>query len=161
MNIDLTLLHNYSIDEIEINDKYSIPDSYFENSNVLELKNIEVCGKITLVASEDDYDLESDYMKCTIKGTMKIEDSISLEPVDYKFEIEYDDYIEENCKTSENSLDIFAFLWENIVLEVPLQFTKVEDLESFQGDGWRLVSEEEATNSNYPFKDLLKDIEKE
>ena len=36
-----------------------------------------------------------------------------------------------------------AILWQNIVLEVPLQFTKVEDLSKFHGDGWKLISEEE------------------
>lgn len=161
MNIDLNLLHSRTINEIEINDTYDIPKEYYENSNVLELKNIKVCGKITLVVSEEDYDLESDYMKCSIAGTMILEDSISLEPIDYDFKIEYDDFIEENCKTNENSLDIFAFLWENIVLEVPLQLTKVENLQDFQGDGWRLVSEDEAKESNNPFKDLLNDLKKE
>jgi len=56
---------------------------------------------------------------------------------------------------------IFQFLWENIFLEVPLQFTKVEDLSKFHGDGWKLISEDELRNANNPFNDLLKDIEKE
>ena len=72
-----------------------------------------------------------------------------------------DDILEENCKKSENTLDIFQFLWENIVLEVPLQFTKVEDLSKFHGDGWRLISEEELKDTNNPFNELLKDFEKE
>ena len=58
-------------------------------------------------------------------------------------------------------LDIFQFLWENIVLEIPLQFTKVKDLSKFHGDGWKLVSEDELTTRNNPFSDLLKDFEEE
>ena len=70
-------------------------------------------------------------------------------------------FIEENCIKSKNTLDIFLFLWENIVLEVPLQFTKVEDLSKFHGDGWKLVSEEELVKNNNPFGDLLKDFKEE
>lgn len=161
MNIDLSLLHSNTIKEIDISGKYEIPKNYYENTDVLDLKNIMVSGKIYLDADEEDYNELKDYIKCTIEGILILEDSISLEPVEYPFSIEYDDIIEENCKNNQNSLDIFLFLWENIVLEVPLQFTKVEDLKNFRGDGWRLVSEDEITNSNNPFKDLLNEFEKE
>ena len=113
----------------------------------------------TIVFKVDELE---NYINCTIKGIMTIKDSISLEPVEYNFETEYDDIIEENCKKSENTLDIFQFLWENIVLEVPLQFTKVEDLSKFHGDGWKLISEDDyKTSGNNPFSDLLKDFEEE
>ena len=55
----------------------------------------------------------------------------------------------------------FQFLCENIVLEIPLQFTKVKDLSKFHGDGWKLIREDELTNSNNPFSDLLKDFKEE
>jgi len=161
MNIDLSLLHSHTEKEIDISGKYSIPKEYYENTDILNLINIIVSGKIYLDVDEEDYEEEKDYIKCKIDGIIILEDSISLEPVEYPFSIEYDDIIEENCKNNQNSLDIFAFLWENIVLEVPLQFTKVEDLKNFRGDGWRLVSEDEITNSNNPFKDLLNEFEKE
>ena len=74
---------------------------------------------------------------------MIIPDSISLENIDYPYEIEYDDYLEDNCKKNENILDIFQFLWENIVLEVPTYFTEVKDFSKIQGDGWRLIREED------------------
>ena len=92
---------------------------------------------------------------------MILPDSISLEEVEYPFEISYDDYLPENCIKNEIILDIFAFLWENTVLEVPLQFTKVSDLSKFQGDGWRLIREEDRELENNPFRDLLKDFEEE
>ena len=57
-------------------------------------------------------------------------------------------------------LDIFSFLWENIVLEVPLRFTKVKDLSKFHGDGWKLISEEERNQTSNPFNDLLKEMER-
>lgn len=159
MDIDLRMLYNHSTEEIDITGNYDIPNSYYEFSDILELKNIEVRGKITLALQEDLEEME--YIKCKIKGIVKVEDSITLEPVDYEISLEYDDFVDENCKKSENTLDIFEFLWENIVLEVPLQFTKVQDLNQFKGDGWKLVSEDELTNTNNPFKDLLKNQEKE
>ena len=161
MTIDFSLLVSGTKDEIDITNTYTIPKEYFENTEVLELKDIKVEGKIYQGVGEDDPDELVEYIKCSISGEMIIEDSISLEPIEYPFFIEYDDIIEENCKKNENMLDIFQFLWENIVLEIPLQFTKVKDLSKFHGDGWKLISEEELKASHNPFSDLLKDFEEE
>ena len=161
MDIDLSLLHSGTLPEIDITDVYTIPEEYYENAGVLALNNITVSGKVYRGISEDNIDEFQDYIKCVISGNMTIEDSISLDPVEYPFSIEYDDILEENCKKSENTLDIFQFLWENIVLEIPLQFTKVKDLSKFHGDGWKLNREEELKNSNNPFGDLLKDFKEE
>ena len=155
MDIDLKLLHSKTVDEIDITNKYDIPDQYIDKNLVLSLKNIQVDGKI-YIGSDDE-----DRIDCTINGNMILEDSISLEPIEYPFSIKYDDILEENSKKNENTLDIFSLLWENIVLEVPLQFTKVNDLSKFHGDGWKLISEDEITNSNNPFGDLLKDFKEE
>ena len=75
-------------------------------------------------------------------------------------DLEYDDILEESLKKDENKLDLFEFLWENIVLEVPLKFTKVENFSEFQGNGWKLVSEDEKTSNNNPFSDLLENFDK-
>ena len=161
MEIDLSLLESGTVNEIDITNKYTIPTEYFENTDILDLNDIQVVGKIYRSVSEDEIDELENYIDCTINGIMTIKDSISLEPVEYNFSIEYDDIIEENCKKNENILDIFQFLWENIVLEIPLQFTKVEDLSKFHGDGWRLIREDELVASNNPFSDLLKDFKEE
>ena len=161
MYIDLTTLHSYVVDKVDITNTYSIPSGYFSASDVKKLDNLKVEGYIYLSPSEDDIDTEQDSIKCKIEGKMLLEDSISLEPVEYPFSIEYDDIIEENCKKNENTLDIFQFLWENIVLEVPLQFTKVKDFSKFKGDGWKLVSEDEITQENNPFSELLDKMKEE
>ena len=159
MDIDLSLLNSNTVNEIDISNTYSIPKSYFENMDVIAIDNVKVDGKIT---RREDEDMElSLYIDAVIDGVMVIPDSISLEPIDYPFHIEYNDFCEENYKKSENILDIFTFLWENIVLEVPLQFTKVEDLSKFHGDGWKLISEESLKRENNPFSDLLNDYDKE
>ena len=152
MYIDLTPLHSNIVNDIDISDKYTIPKEYIYEESVLEVKDINVNGKILLKDDED-------YIECSIIGKILMEDSITLEPIDYDINIKYDDFIDDIYKKNENTLDIFKFLWENIVLEVPLQFTKVEDLSKFHGDGWKLISEEELKHSNNPFSDLLKDFE--
>lgn len=160
MDIDLGLLHSNTVNEIDISNTYNIDTNYFVNMDIVRLNDIKVTGKIVR-RENDDLELD-DYIICDINGSMVLHDSISLDEVDYPFSIEYDDFIPENCKKCENILDIFQFLCENIVLEVPLQFTKVEDLSKFHGDGWKLISEDELeTTNNNPFSDLLKDFEEE
>lgn len=156
MEIDLSLLHSQTIDSIDITNKYSLPSTYFHNyDEVISIDDIQVNGSIYLDEEENDH------IKCSIEGKMILKDSVSLEPVNYPYLIEIDDILEENCKKNENTLDIFSYLWENIVLEIPLQFTKVTDLSKFHGDGWKLISEEENTIKNNPFNDLLKDFKEE
>lgn len=154
MDIDLTLLHSRTKEEISITGVYNIPEEYLDKNLVISANNIEVDGKIYI-------DNDIDKIKCSIKGELIIEDSISLEPLKYPISIEYDDKIEENYIKNENTLDIFSFLWENIVLEIPMHYTKVEDFSKYKGDGWKLVDEEELINKNNPFNDLLKDFKEE
>lgn len=161
MEVDLTPLHSHVTDKVDITNTYTIPESFFGTTGVQKLENIKVDGYVYLSPSEEDLKEEIDSINCKINGTMMIEDSISLEPVEYPFSIEFDDIIEKNCKKNENTLDIFSFLWENIVLEVPLQFTKVKDFSNFRGDGWKLVSENELTESNNPFSELLDKMKEE
>ena len=161
MDIDLSLLNSKAVNDIDISGNYNIPAEYFGNTSIIEIKDLYVTGNVYLGVSDDDINEEVYYIKAIIKADLILEDSISLEPVSYPISIEYDDILEENCKKSENTLDIFQFLWENIVLEIPLQFTKVEDLSKFRGDGWKLISEEELVSKNNPFTDLLKDFKEE
>ena len=159
MNIDLSLLHSNTVNEIDISNVYSIPKEYYENTDIVSLEKVNVKGKIT---RKENMNFElGDYVDASFEGVMIIPDSISLEEVEYPFSIEYSDFLDENCKNNENTLDIFTFLWENIVLEVPLQFTKVTDLSKFHGDGWKLVSEDDRKLEDNPFSELLKEFDKE
>ncbi len=148
MDIDLSLLYSNTLDKIDISNTYNIPKDYITHPDVLALDNIKVKGFIT---KEED----SLYINMQVEGSMLFKDSISSEAVDYPFSLEYDDILEENCKKNENTLDIFQFLWENIVLEVPLHFTKVSNFSNYHGDGWRLISEDELVKKNNPFAEIL------
>ena len=149
MEIELNFNDSYKLDEV-----VNIPKSYYENSEVKKLDNIKVIGKLY-------YDTEDNlYADVNISGNMLLEDDISLENIEYPFSIEYNDVLDENLKNDKNTLDLFEFLWENIVLEVPLKFTKVTNLSEFHGDGWKLISEEDSIPKNNPFSELLENFDK-
>lgn len=153
--IDLSMDIDLNFDEIyNIDNDIILPKEYYKDSEIKDIINLHVDGKLC-------YDRDDEiHAILEIKGTMILEDSISLEKVEYPFSIEYDNILEESFKNDENKLDLFEFLWENIVLEVPLKFTKVENFSEFQGNGWKLVSEDEATSNNNPFSDLLENFDK-
>ena len=95
-----------------------------------------------------------------IKGVMILPCAITLKPVEYPFNIEIDEEIDEESekfdKNYRNTIDIFPIIWENILMEIPMRVVSEEakDLK-LEGDGWRLITEEEHNSS--PF-DELKDI---
>ena len=159
MELDLGSLHRGEEATISIDGVYTLPEDFYQNTDIIRLSDLKVEGHIEQKENED-FELE-DYAVCSITGEMILPDSISLEEVEYPFSISYDDFLPENCIKNENLLDIFTFLWENTVLEVPLQFTKVRDLSKFHGDGWRLIREEDRELENNPFHELLKDFEEE
>ncbi len=155
MEIDLMPLHRCAVKEITIHEVISFPRTYLEHSEIRALDDISVEGKIdSLVSSQD-------HIVLSVAGKMTLADSITLADVNYSFSIEIDQILDESTKKDENTLDLTEFLWENIVLEIPLKFTKVEDLSEFHGDGWKLIHEDEVGSSNNPFADLLKDFGEE
>lgn len=147
--IDLTSLYSGVVDSLSVNGTYEIPKEKIVDSRIIELSEISVKGNI--IKDIDDYKINMN-----IKGEMTINDSVTLEEVKYPFDIDFEDNLDDFIENNENSLDIIEILWQNIVLEVPLRFTLVEDYSKINGDGWKLVSEEDLVKNN-PFKNLLKE----
>lgn len=145
--IDLTKLYSGAIDELSFDGEYNIPKEVITDSRVKELKEVVISNSI-IKKIEDDFEIS-----LNITGKMKISDSITLEDVWYPFSIEIDEKLDEFVENDKKHLDIITFLWQNIVLEVPLRYTVVSDYKDYHGDGWKLVSEEEIGNN--PFKTLL------
>lgn len=148
MNIDITMLNRRMKNTIDINSEVIIPNDRFSNTEILDLKNLKLQGSIVRNSS-DIITLKAD-----LSGIMVLEDSISLEPIDHQFSCQIEEEFEENDENLENILDITDILWQNIVLEVPLKLTNVEDFNEYQGDGWKLVSEDSIENTNNPFSEL-------
>lgn len=105
------------------------------------------------------------------KGSMLLLDAVTLEEIDYPFEIHIEEVLNENNENFKeyslnltNSLDIMSFLWQNIVLEVPIRVKKDENKDiSLKGEGWELVDEntKEINPSLSPFAALLEEEGKE
>ncbi len=142
MEIDLLKL-NYS-DQIDIDTDITYDDSYLENSGIIHLNNVHVKGTIKSDI-EFNYDVLMD-----LSGEMIIIDSLSGEEVPYKFNRN----IEEKLENSLRSLDLIGFLWQYIVMEIPMRFTICDDL-SVKNKDYEVISEQEyREKKNNPFKDF-------
>ena len=67
------------------------------------------------------------------------------------------------CLIKVLNIDILDFLWQTILVEVPLKVRnpKNENIK-LEGNGWRLITEDELNNRKYnPFSELSKLLDKE
>lgn len=145
MEIDLASLNSDVTTEVKIDTFISFKQNYLEKSVIKRLDDIKVVGTIRKDSSNNNI------LKVSVTGEMLLEDSVSLEDVNYPFSFQIEEKIEEN---NENTIDIMDILWQNIILEIPLKFTNVQDYSKFQGEGWKLVSEDELKVENNPFNEL-------
>lgn len=148
MKLDLTKLNSCFENTIEIHNSVLIPKELYQKSSIIDLKDVKLDGKVF----KDSADIIT--LQAEVSGVMVIEDSISLELIDYEFSCEIDEELQESLEKLENILDITDILWQNIMLEVPLKISHVEDFNEYRGDGWKLVSEDSIKNTNNPFKEL-------
>lgn len=155
MIINLSELFSNVKDEILIEEKISFDENYISNTDIKELNDVSIKGRIYKDSSDEIN------MNIIVDGKMLLTDSINLEDIFYPFHIEIDENIEENLENNENTIDIMEILWQNIVLEIPLKYTSVEDFSDIKGDGWKLVSEDEIKNSNNPFLELKEKMKEE
>ena len=153
----------FNLNELNIKNEIIINEKVEKNDlldkRIYDLKNGVVIGKI-YVDSTNDIILD-----CKFSGTMFIEDSISLDSVPYDFEIDIEEKLEDiienyqDCYVfSKNTLDLIKVLWQNIVLEVPISYTKVVDA-NLKGNGWELKTQEKSEDIDPRLKkleDLLK-----
>lgn len=91
---------------------------------------------------------------------MFLTDAITNEQVKYPFSIQIDEILEENDENyakyfekNQNILDIIEFLWENIVLEVPISYTNASGTH-LSGQGWELNSKNEDDGLDPRFEKL-------
>lgn len=158
MKIDLKELYNKKY--LLIDNKISFDSLEYQNSTIKSLKDLNVKGTIQYnAANELDLDL-------ILSGIMVIEDAYSLELVDFPFNISIkESYTEEELDLSKNSqknekiLDITDILWQNIVLEVPISYSKKKEAAVTKGEGWELLKEnEKKTDSRLAkLKELLEE----
>ena len=134
MEIDLSKLNN----RMEIDKDINIDLNKYQYKDIKDLSNVHVLGYIEYNSSDNlKFDLN-------LTGNMVLIDAISLEDINYPFNIkitdEYeinDEFMQVYMKNNKNILDIIPILWENIVLEVPISLT-TQDNVKLSGDGWSL-----------------------
>ena len=138
MYIDLA-----KIDEkgIVIDDVISFDESYIKKTPIKKLDNITVKGRAYYSVTNEIV------FECDVKGVMVLEDSLTLEPVDYPLDIHINEVLgentEENDKNESKRLDIIDILWQNIVLEVPISLrVNPEKDYKLKGEGWELLKED-------------------
>ena len=159
MNIDITRLKHGILEYIGNNQSIDVEKFNLENTGILSLKEVNVFGTIT----KDN--LDNYLLDLKISGVMVLPCSITLKPVDYSFNTEITGNIEEmleemneTSKKSENTIDIFPIIWENILMEIPIKVTSPDaDGKVLSGDGWKLVTEDEELKVSNAF-DKLKDL---
>ena len=159
MIIDLGSLVTNLRESIDIDKSIDMSSVDLSNTSIRKLNNTYFKGKITRI-SDDTFSIVG-----ILSGTMVLPDDITLEDVDYNYEIQIDENFGESTENSENNIeivqntiDILPFLWQNIIVEIPLKVVNDENKnKTFEGNGWRLISEDEVnTSNNSPFSDLQK-----
>ena len=142
MEIDLLKL-NYT-DVIDVDNDIDYSDDYIKDSGIIHLNNVHVSGTIKT-------DIEFNYdVNFKLKGEMIINDSLTGEEVPYKFNTNNEKKLENSLK----SLDLIGFLWQYIVMEIPMRFTLCDNL-NIKNKDYEVISEEEyKEKKNNPFKDF-------
>ena len=159
MIIDLSSLVTNLKDSIDIDKSIDMSSVDLSNTSIRKLNNTYFKGKITRI-SDDTFSIVG-----ILSGTMVLSDDITLEDVDYNYEIQIDENFGESTENSENNIeivqntiDILPFLWQNIIVEIPLKVVSDKNKDkTIEGNGWRLISEDEVnTSKDSPFSDLQK-----
>ena len=141
---------------INIDSDIIIPNEYLENSGIRRLNNIHFKGNIKKLV-DDTYSLEG-----VLSGIMILADDITLEDYEYNFTSEIEENIEETSINLQKTLDITDILWQNILIEVPSKVVNDKNKNiKLEGNGWRLISEDDLNSKNNPLSELEDLLRKE
>ena len=159
MIIDLTKMITNNLYELPLDGMLKVPEEELNNTDIRRISDVKVDGYI--YNNEENYEID-----IKISGTMVLGCARTLEDVDYPFNIEINEVIDENNENNlqiiQNRLDIFPIIWQNILADVPLRVLAPDAKEEpLKGDGWRLVSEEEEKEEIDPRLAKLSDYIKE
>ncbi len=159
MNIDLTKLIYGGLYKIPISGEIMVSDDILNGTDIRKISPIKVSGYIS--NNDEDYELN-----INVTGTMILPCARTLKDVEYPFNIDIDEIIGENDDNSleiiQNRLEIFPIIWQYILVDVPLRVLHPDAKEeSLEGDGWRLITEDDEKEVIDPRLAKLKDYIKE
>ena len=144
---------------IIIDQEISFDEDVYKTALIKGLEDVHVNGKIYYSTTKEVI------FSGEVSGNMLLPDSNSGDIVKYPFSCEINEILQEDKNFSQelrsnnkNSLDLKEILWQNIVLEVPLTYSKEEKPSTVKGEGWELINEEDIVDPRLQiFKDLLND----
>ena len=149
MEIDLNELNIKP--QIDIDTKVTFKEEDLKKAGILNMDKVPVKGEMFI--NLDEY-----ILKLNISGKMVLPCNLTLEPVDYPFNIEIEENLNEIAKKKKKTIDILPIIWENILMEIPMKVVspKAKNMKT-KGEGWELItdSEEKGNNSLAKLKDLL------
>ena len=155
MNIDLTRLNNDIDKNIDVNITHKFTKEELKGTELLEC---DCC--VNGVISKNS--MKEIVLDLKVKGEMTLPCAITLKPTKYPYNIELKGTLRELLDEFEekftNTLDIFPIIWENILMEIPMRVVSpdAEGIE-LEGDGWRLVAEDESSSPLAELEELIKD----
>lgn len=159
--IDISRLLSNVEKTIKIDEELVYEQDYLENTDIISMSPVKVIGEIS---KTDIGDLE---LNISVSGELVLPCSVTLEPVKYPFSFEISDIIDEkdenNLKNDTNTLELKPYLWENILVEIPLRIVSDDAYKKeYKGDGWQLINEYTKKESkNNPFEALNQLLNKE
>ena len=115
-----------------LDEDITFPEEFYENTDIIRLEDIHVVGDVFYNLSDE---IEANIR---ITGKMILKDAITLEEISKNLDIDIAEILEKTAKyykKEQNTLDKLEFLWENIVLEVPISLTKSSGI-NLKGEGW-------------------------
>ena len=134
---------------------------FLDNTDIISISPVSVKGEVT---KNDIGDLE---LNINVTGELVLPCAVTLKPVKYPFSFELNEIIteknENNLKKDINTLELKPYLWENILVEIPLRIVSEDAYEKeYKGDGWQLINEDtKKENRNNPFEALNQLLDKE
>ena len=159
MKYDISKI-SYINKKIIINDKITFGENYLNETEIKSLSDIEVLGYLEYVS--DDTIL----FNIEVKGEMILPCSVTLDDVILPFDISIGEIInldnkenEEYLKIIDNTIDIMPIIWQNIVVEIPMKVVTPNLVNAkLEGDGWKLLTEEEKMKKLDPRLQKLRDL---
>lgn len=156
MIVNLLELINNTKNKIPVESSLTFDENTLKETSIRKLKDVFFKGKIVKLI-DDSFELTG-----VISGTMILPDDITLEDFEYQFSSEIEEKLDETRINLQKSIDITDILWQNILVEIPLKAVNPQNENlKLEGNGWRLISEEDVKLENNPLSELEDLLRKE
>lgn len=135
---------------VNFDEDVTVDSKEFEGNDLINsVHDVHISGSGFLDDENDRF-----YCELHVEGVMVVPDSITSEDVEYPFSTEsnevfsFEESEDEDVRVvSGECIDLYEAIVEDILLEVPLEVSDVQEGEYPEGDGWKVYSEAEYQES--------------